>query len=133
VTAVPAATTVRRIAELPGGAPAVGPFSQAVVANGFVFTAGQIPAISGLDHQPDTFEEQVRQTIRNLQSVLEAAGSGLEHVVKVNAYLTDPGQLAEYNRVYTEFFSAAKPARTSVCVSLWGVSLEIDCVAVLAP
>ncbi|WP_426975932.1 RidA family protein [Pseudarthrobacter sp. O4] len=64
--------------------------SQAVVANGFVFTAGQIPAISGLDHQPDTFEDQVRQTILNLRSVLEAAGSGLEHVVKVNAYLTVP-------------------------------------------
>lgn len=124
---------VRRIAEVPGGAAAVGPFSQAVVANGFVFTAGQIPAISGLDDQPESFTEQVRQTIRNLEAVLKAAGSGLEHVVKVNTYLTDPGQLEEYNRVYVEFFGAAKPARTSVCVSLWGVALEIECVAVLAP
>ena len=124
---------VRRIAEIPGGAAAVGPFSQAVVANGFVFTAGQIPAISGLDDQPESFTEQVRQTIRNLEAVLKAAGSGLEHVVKVNTYLTDPGQLEEYNRVYVEFFGAAKPARTSVCVSLWGVALEIECVAVLAP
>lgn len=68
------------------------------------------------------------------QGVLEArtAGSGLEHVVKVNAYLTDPGWLEDYNRVYTEFFGTAKPARTTVCVSLWGVSLEIDCVAVVA-
>jgi 2-iminobutanoate/2-iminopropanoate deaminase len=53
-------------------------------------------------------------------------------VVKVNTYLTDPDQLEEYNRVYAEFFGTARPARTSVCVSLWGVSLEIDCVAVLA-
>jgi 2-iminobutanoate/2-iminopropanoate deaminase len=127
------AGTVRRIAEIPGGAAAVGPFSQAVVANGFVFTAGQIPAISGLDDQPESFTDQVRQTIRNLESVLKAAGSGLEHVVKVNTYLTDPGQLEEYNRVYTEFFGAAKPARTSVCVSLWGVALEIECVAVVPP
>lgn len=127
------AGSVRRIAEIPGGAAAVGPFSQAVVANGFVFTAGQIPAISGLDDQPESFTDQVRQTIRNLESVLKAAGSGLEHVVKVNTYLTDPGQLEEYNRVYTEFFGAAKPARTSVCVSLWGVSLEIECVAVVPP
>jgi 2-iminobutanoate/2-iminopropanoate deaminase len=97
-----------------------------------VFTAGQIPAISGLDDQPDTFEDQVRQTIINLRSVLEAAGSGLEHVVKVNGYLTDPGQLEAYNRVYSEFFSGAKPARTTVCVSLWGVALEIECVAVVA-
>ncbi|MGX9901470.1 RidA family protein [Arthrobacter sp. SA17] len=132
MTAVSPAGTIRRIAEVPGGAAAVGPFSQAVVANGFVFTAGQIPAITGLDHQPESFEEQVRQTLRNLESVLMAAGSDLEHVVKVNTYLTDPGQLEEYNRVYSEFFSDAKPARTSVCVSLWGVSLEIECVAVVA-
>ena len=136
LTALPAAPpvngTVHRIAQIPGGAAAVGPFSQAVVANGFVFTAGQIPAISGLDHQPDTFEDQVRQTIINLRSVLEAAGSGLEHVVKVNAYLTDPDRLEAYNRVYSEFFAAARPARTTVCVSLWGVALEIDCVAVVA-
>jgi 2-iminobutanoate/2-iminopropanoate deaminase len=124
--------TVRRIAEIPGGAAAVGPFSQALVANGLVFTAGQIPAISGLDDQPAAFEDQVRQSIRNLQLVLEAAGSDLEHVVKVNAYLTDPDRLEDYNRVYTECFGTAKPARTTVCVSLWGVALELDCVAVVA-
>jgi 2-iminobutanoate/2-iminopropanoate deaminase len=128
----PVAGSVRRIAQIPGGAAAVGPFSQAVAANGFVFTAGQIPALSGLDDQPDTFEDQVRQTIINLRSVLEEAGSGLEHVVKVNGYLTDPSQLEAYNRVYSEFFGAAKPARTTVCVSLWGVALEIECVAVVA-
>ena len=132
MTAVSPAATIRRIADIPGGPAAVGPFSQAVVANGFVFTAGQIPAITGLDHQPETFGEQVRQTLRNLKAVLEAAGSGLEHVVKVNTYLTDPGQLEGYNRAYAEFFGDAKPARTSICVSLWGVALEIECVAVLA-
>lgn len=129
---LPVDGAVRRIAQIPGGAAAVGPFSQAVAANGFVFTAGQIPAISGLDDQPDTFEDQVRQTIINLRSVLEEAGSGLEHVVKVNGYLTDPDQLEPYNRVYSEFFGTAKPARTTVCVSLWGVALEIECVAVIA-
>ncbi|MCW3768371.1 RidA family protein [Paenarthrobacter ureafaciens] len=127
------ATHIERLAGIPGQAPAVGPFSPAVIANGFVFTSGQIPAITGLDHQPDTFEGQVRQTIRNLAGVLEAAGSGLEHVVKVNTYLTSPEQLGKYNRVYVEYFGTAKPARTTVCVSLWGVSLEIECVAVLAP
>jgi 2-iminobutanoate/2-iminopropanoate deaminase len=132
VTGIAAPAGIRRIAEIPGGAAAVGPFSQAVVANGFVFTAGQIPAIGGLDQQPDTFADQVRQSIINLRTVLEAAGSGLEHVVRVNTYLTDPGQLAEYNLVYAEFFDAARPARTTVCVSLWGVALEIDCVAVVA-
>jgi 2-iminobutanoate/2-iminopropanoate deaminase len=132
MTSVSPAATVRRIAEIPGGATAVGPFSQAVVANGFVFTSGQIPAITGLDDQPDTFGEQVRQTLRNLKAVLEAADSGLDHVVKINTYLTNPGQLEEYNSVYAEFFGDTKPARTSVCVTLWGVTLEIECVAVLA-
>ncbi|WP_185751226.1 RidA family protein [Arthrobacter sp. 31Y] len=125
-------STIERLAGIPGQAPAVGPFSPAVIANGFVFTSGQIPAITGLDDQPDTFEGQVRQTIQNLAGVLEAAGSSLDHVVKVNTYLTSQDQLEEYNRVYVEYFGTAKPARTTVCVSLWGVSLEIECVAVLA-
>ncbi|WP_052136408.1 RidA family protein [Arthrobacter sp. PAMC 25486] len=125
-------TGIHRISEIPGQAPAVGPFSHAVVANGFIFTSGQIPAITSLDDQPGTFEGQVRQTIENLRAVLEAAGSDLEHVVKVNTYLTSQDQLKEYNRVYAEYFGPAKPARTSVCVSLWGVALEIECVAVLA-
>jgi 2-iminobutanoate/2-iminopropanoate deaminase len=123
---------VTRLAEIPGQAAAVGPFSHAVIANGFVFTSGQIPAITGLDDQAESFEGQVRQTIENLRTALEAAGSSLAHVVKVNTYLTSKDQLEEYNRVYTEYFGPAMPARTSVCVSLWGVSLEIECVAVLA-
>ncbi|MFE4835340.1 RidA family protein [Arthrobacter sp. NPDC056691] len=126
------ASSLRRLSEIPGQAPAVGPFSHAVIANGLVFTSGQIPAVTGLDDQPDTFAGQVRQTIENLRTVLAAAGSGLEHVVKVNTYLTDLGQLEEYNRVYAEYFGGAKPARTTVCVSLWGVSLEIECVAAVA-
>lgn len=124
--------TIARLAGIPGQAPAVGPFSPAVIANGFVFTSGQIPAITGLDDQPSTFEGQVRQTIDNLAGVLQAAGSSLQLVVKVNTYLTSEDQLEEYNRVYVEYFGRAKPARTTVCVGLWGVSLEIECIAVLA-
>lgn len=125
-------SALTRLARIPGQAAAVGPFSHAVVANGFVFTSGQIPAGTGLDDQPETFEGQVRQAIENLRTVLEAAGSGLDQVVKINTYLTDADQLAEYNRIYAEYFGQALPARTSVCVSLWGVALEIDCVATVA-
>jgi 2-iminobutanoate/2-iminopropanoate deaminase len=121
---------MRRIEAAPGGPGPVGPYSQAVVANGFVFTSGQIPAHTGIDDQPGTFGQQVRRTIANLEAVLEAAGSGLDRVVKVNTYLTDQSQLQEYNRVYAEYFGS-EPARTTVCVTLWGVSLEIECVAVL--
>ncbi|WP_081747046.1 RidA family protein [Arthrobacter sp. H5] len=124
--------TVRRVAAAPNSVGPVGPYSQAVVANGFVFTSGQIPARTSLADQPETFSEQVRQTILNLQAILTEAGSGLEHVVKVNTYLTSEEQLGEYNRVYEEYFGPHRPARTSVCVALWGVSLEIECVAVVA-
>jgi 2-iminobutanoate/2-iminopropanoate deaminase len=102
-----------------------------VVSGHLVFTAGQIPAQSGLDDQPADFPEQVRQTLLNLEAILIEAGSDFSHVIKVNAYLTDPAQLEPFNAVYREFLGHAPPARTTVCVALWGVSLEIDCVAEL--
>jgi 2-iminobutanoate/2-iminopropanoate deaminase len=123
--------TPRRLGAVDGLAAPVGAFSHAVVANGFVYTSGQLPSD---EHgaTPATFEEQLTRTLDNLRTVLEAAGSSLAHVVKVNGYLTDPGHLETYNRVYRAAFGDALPARTTVCVSLWGVALEIDCVAVLA-
>lgn len=121
---------IQRIASAPGLAPALGPYSQAVVANGFVFTTGQVPfGADGIT--PERFEDQVVVCIENLRSVLEAAGSGLDLVVKVNAYLTSPDQRDTFNRVYAEYFGDAKPARTTVCVSIWDIPMELECVAVL--
>ena len=122
---------MRRIQSAPGYIDPVGPYSQAVVSGHLVFTAGQIPAHGSLDEQPADFPEQVRQTLRNLEAILIEAGSGFSHVIKVNAYLTDPAQLEPFNAVYRKFLGHAPPARTTVCVALWGVSLEIDCVAEL--
>lgn len=122
---------MRRIQSAPGFIGPVGPYSQAVVSGHLVFTAGQIPAQSGLDDQPVDFTEQVRQTLRNLEAILIEAGSDFSNVIKVNAYLTDPAQLEPFNAVYRELLGHAPPARTTVCVALWGVSLEIDCVAEL--
>ena len=122
---------MKRITAAPGTIGPVGPYSQAVVSGHLVFTAGQIPAGVDFDAQPAEFEEQVRQTLRNLEAILIAAGSDFDHVIKVNGYLTDPAQLEPFNRVYTEVLGHAPPARTTVCVALWGVSLEIDCVAEL--
>ncbi|WDY60147.1 RidA family protein [Pseudomonas sp. PSKL.D1] len=122
---------MQRIHTAPGTISPVGPYSQAVVSGHLVFTAGQIPSRASLDDQPDTFEAQVRQTFANLAAILETAGSSLSHIVKVNAYLTDPAQLEPFNNVYREILGHAPPARTTVCVQLWGVSLEIDCVAEL--
>ncbi|WP_054898087.1 RidA family protein [Pseudomonas sp. NBRC 111137] len=122
---------MKRLQAAPDTVGPVGPYSQAVISGHLVFTAGQIPARGSLDQQLDTFEDEVRQTLRNLEAILIEAGSDFDHVIKVNGYLTDPAQLEPFNRVYTEILGHAPPARTTVCVSLWGVTMEIDCVAEL--
>jgi 2-iminobutanoate/2-iminopropanoate deaminase len=80
---------------------------------------------------PDGFEDQVRQTFENLRTILEAAGSGLDGVVKVNAYLTDLTRFGRFNEVYREFFAQDPPARTTVGADLLGILVEVDCVAVV--
>lgn len=120
---------IRRIATAPGLVAPLGPYSQAVVANGFAFVTGQVPFRE--DMHPQDFAGEVVACLENLRAVLEEAGSGLESVVKVNAYLTAPEQREIFNRVYGEYFGAAKPARTTVCVSIWDISMELECVAVV--
>ncbi len=111
-----------------GPAPA-GPYSHAVVANGFVFISGQGPIDPETGTKPDAFEDQVRQTLENVRTILEAAGSSLDDVVKVNAFVTDLTRFAEFNEVYKEFFENDPPARTTVAAALLGMLVEIDCVA----
>lgn len=122
--------TIRTVRTVAGVGEPVGAFSQAVVANGFVYTSGQIP-VSADGTVPADFESQLDVTLANLRTLLESVGSGLDRVVKVNGYLTDPEHLDPYNRVYRAWFGEHLPARTTVCVDLWGVALEIDCVAVV--
>ena len=106
-----------------GPAPA-GPYSHAVVANGFVFVSGQGPVDPETGTMPDAFADQVRRTLENLQVILE-------DVVKVNAYVTDLTRFAEFNEVYKEFFRHDPPARTTVATALLGILVEVDCVAQL--
>lgn len=115
---------------------AIGPYSQAVRANGFVFVSGQIPIdprsgeiVSG------GFVDQARQSLENLKQILIASGAGLEKVVAVDVFVTDISQFAAFNQVYEEFFSAHKPARAVVEVKGLpkGVMVEIKCVAVSPP
>jgi 2-iminobutanoate/2-iminopropanoate deaminase len=108
-----------------------GPYSHAVVANGFVFISGQGPVDPQTGAMPDAFADQVRQTLRNVQTILEAAGSSLENVVKVNVYVTDLTRFPEFNEVYREFFSHDPPARTTVATGLLGFLVEVDCIAAL--
>lgn len=111
---------------------AIGPYSQAALANGFVFCSGQIP----LD--PATGElvggsigEQTRRCVQNLQAVLEAAGSGLDRIVKTTIFVTDMGDFAEVNEAYGSFFASEPPARATVGVASLpkGARVEIECVA----
>src|SRR5918999_2368891 len=91
-----------------------GPYSHAVVANGFVFVSGQGPVDPETGNMPDAFADQVRQTLENVRTILEAAGSSLDDVVKVNAYVTDLTRFAEFNDVYKEFFQDDPPTRTTI-------------------
>jgi 2-iminobutanoate/2-iminopropanoate deaminase len=106
-----------------------GPYSHAVVSGGFVFISGQGPVDPETGTMPDAFADQVRQTLKNVRTILEAAGSSLDNVVKVNAYVTDLTRFQEFNEVYKEFFTHDPPARTTVGTSLLGFLVEIDCIA----
>ncbi|MGV2984392.1 RidA family protein [Microbacterium sp. AGC85] len=122
--------SVRRVSSAPGLADPVGAFSHAIIANGFVYTSGQLPTNAD-GRTPHGFEAQIDQALTNLRTILIASGSDLDHVVKVNGYLTNADHLEVYNAVYRRHFGDSLPARTTVCVALWGTSLEIDCVAVV--
>jgi 2-iminobutanoate/2-iminopropanoate deaminase len=113
---------------------AIGPYSQAVIENGVVFTSGQIPLA------PETGEmvgggvtEQAEQVISNLRAVLAAAGSDLAHVIKTTCFLTDMGNFAAFNEVYAQHFTG-KPARSCVAVLALpkGALVEIEAVAEIA-
>ena len=113
---------------------AIGPYAQAIRANGFFLTAGQIP----LDPQSmevvgTTVAEQTEQVVRNLRAVLTAAGCTFAHVVKTTVFLRDMADFAEMNAVYAQAFGDAKPARSTVAVAGLpkDVRVEIELVAVL--
>jgi 2-iminobutanoate/2-iminopropanoate deaminase len=118
-----------------GNAPkALGPYSQALKAGGFVWCSGQIPVNPATNTvEAVTVEEQTRQAITNLASVLDAAGSSLSQVVKTTVYLKDMNDFAAVNGVYADLFGEVKPARSCVEVSRLpkDVKVEIDCVAAL--
>jgi 2-iminobutanoate/2-iminopropanoate deaminase len=101
------------------GAPApIGPYSQAIRANGFIFVSGQIPIEPQLDAVVrGDIEVQTRQALKNLSAVLEAAGSGLRGVVMTTVYLTDLNDFPRFNKIYAEYFGETKPARATVQVA----------------
>ena len=113
---------------------ALGPYSQAIKAGGFVWCSGQIPIDPAVNAvTATTIEDQTRQAIANLKNVLEAAGAGLDKVVKTTVFISDMNDFAALNAVYAELFGEAKPARSCVQVARLpkDVKVEIEAVAAL--
>lgn len=111
---------------------ALGPYSQAIRANGMIYCSGQIPInpASGTV-EAKTIEEQTTQSITNLKNVLEKAGSSLAKVVKTTVFIKDMNDFAALNRVYAELFGDTRPARSCVEVARLpkDVLVEIECIA----
>ena len=110
---------------------AIGPYSQAMISGGMVYTSGQIainPANGNIEAK--TIEEQAHQVCKNVKAVLEASGSSLEKVVKTVCFLADMGDFATFNSIYAEYFTS-KPARSCVAVKTLpkNVLVEIDTIA----
>lgn len=109
---------------------AIGPYSQGYIANGFVYTSGQIPVDPANGEVPEGIEAQAHQSCKNVGALLEAAGSGFDKVIKTTCFLADMGDFAAFNAVYAEYFTS-KPARSCVAVKDLpkGVLCEIEAIA----
>jgi len=111
---------------------AIGPYSQAVVVDGWVYLSGQIPLDpSSGEQETGPIAAQTHRVFRNLRAVLEAAGADLSSVVKTTVFLSDMGKFAEMNEVYASYFGDHRPARSTVEAAGLpkGVDVEIDAIA----
>jgi 2-iminobutanoate/2-iminopropanoate deaminase len=121
-----------RIIATPNAPAAIGPYSQAVVSNGFAFLSGQIPLDPATGKTVDgDIAAQTERVFENLKAVLEACRSSLERVVKTTVYLQDMGEFAKMNEVYARYFPKNPPARATVEAARLprDVRVEIDCIA----
>ena len=109
---------------------AIGPYSQGYIVNGFVFTSGQIPVDPATSAIPDGISAQAEQSCKNVQAILEAAGSSLEKVIKTTCFLSDMDDFAAFNEVYAQYFTM-RPARSCVAVKTLpkNVLCEIEAIA----
>lgn len=111
-----------------------GAYSDAVIANGLVYVSGQ----ASVDFKNSTFvlgtiEEETIRTLENIKSILTAAGSSMNDVVRCTVHLADITEFDRYNKIYSEYFPGIKPSRTTVqSVLVGGLRVEIDCIATLS-
>jgi 2-iminobutanoate/2-iminopropanoate deaminase len=122
----------REAVSTPNAPKAIGPYSQAIKANGFVFCSGQVafdPATGNL--VPGGIEQQTEQVMKNVAAILQAAGTGWDKVVKTTVFLKNMSEFGQMNEVYGKFFKNAPPARSTVEVARLprDVSVEIEVVA----
>jgi 2-iminobutanoate/2-iminopropanoate deaminase len=123
---------MRNIIETKAAPSPIGPYSQAVLANGFLFVSGQIPV------HPETglvvnggLEAQTHQVMKNLSAILSAAGSGFDKVIKTTVFLANLDDFSSFNKIYGEYLGEAKPARATIQVARLPkeVLLEIEAIA----
>lgn len=111
---------------------AIGPYSQAIEVNGFVYASGQLPIDPATGAFPEGgVKEQTRQSLLNVKAILEEAGLALYNVVKTTVYLADMGDFAAMNEVYSQFFAQPFPARSAIAVKALpkGAFVEVEVVA----
>lgn len=112
---------------------AIGPYSQAIKANGLIITSGQLPIDPATGQfAPGGIKEQTRQSLLNAQAILKEAGIDLSHVMKTTVFLADMEDFAAMNEVYAEFFSEPYPARSAISVKRLpkDALVEVECIAV---
>lgn len=110
---------------------AIGPYSQAIEANGFVYCSGQLPINPATGEMPEGIMEQTRQSLQNAKAILQEAGLDLTNVVKTTVLLSDIANFGPMNEVYAEMFQAPFPARSAFAVRDLpkGALVEIECIA----
>ena len=116
--------------DTPNAPGAIGPYSQGVVVDGLVITSGQLPVDPATGAMPEGIAAQAEWSCKNVGAILEAAGSGLDKVVKTTCFLSDMNDFAAFNEVYARYF-ASKPARSCVAVRALpkGALCEIEAIA----
>jgi 2-iminobutanoate/2-iminopropanoate deaminase len=111
---------------------AIGPYSQAIIHNGLVYTSGQIALTPSGEMVENDISKQTHQVLQNLEAVLKEAGSGFDSVIKTTIFLSNMDDFAVVNEIYAQYFKDHKPARATVAVKTLpkNALVEIDCIAV---
>lgn len=124
---------MKKVISTTGAPAAIGPYSQAIEANGMLFVSGQLPVNATTGKVAEGgISEQTRQSLENIKAILAEAGYGLEHVVKTTCLLSDMANFKAFNEVYAQYFTSQAPARATFAVRELplGVMIEIEAIAV---